>query len=151
MKANRLLIVTTLMLAGLVMLHASDPVGVYARVEKIVLEPNDQAPERIQVWGAFSIAARGNPNDYERSGRGYLYFALPANGPLAISEWNDLKAVAGTSQIVAFGTRYGGRVRLRKADERPESPDAYSMNVGVKKINGRSDYAPIRSLIELKP
>jgi hypothetical protein len=151
MKANRLLAVTTLMLAGMVAVHASDPVGVYARVEKIVMEPNDQAPERIQVWGAFSIAAQGNPNDYEPSGRGYLYFALPANAALAVSEWRDLKAVAGTGQIVAFGTRYGGRVRLRKADERPESPDKYSMNVGVKKVNGRTDYAPIRSLVELKP
>ena len=39
-----------------VTLNASDPVGVYAVVEKIVLEPSDAAPQRIQIWGAFSLA-----------------------------------------------------------------------------------------------
>jgi hypothetical protein len=29
---------------------------VYAIVEKVVLEPNENSPERIQIWGVFSVA-----------------------------------------------------------------------------------------------
>ena len=47
-----------------VTLNASDPVGVYAVVEKIVLEPSDAAPQRIQIWGAFSLAEKHNNDDY---------------------------------------------------------------------------------------
>src|SRR5262245_32232762 len=32
----------------------SDPTGIYARVDKVVLEPNATTPERIQIWGAFA-------------------------------------------------------------------------------------------------
>ncbi|MCA1660297.1 MAG: hypothetical protein LC642_07155, partial [Verrucomicrobiaceae bacterium] len=35
---------------------ASDLVGVYAFIEKVVLEPSDAAPERIQLWGGFALA-----------------------------------------------------------------------------------------------
>ena len=36
-------------------LFASGPVGIYGIVERVVFEPSEQAPERIQVWGAFAI------------------------------------------------------------------------------------------------
>ena len=39
-----------------VTLRASDFVGVYAVVEKIVLEPSDAAPQRVQIWGAFALS-----------------------------------------------------------------------------------------------
>ncbi len=32
---------------------ASGPIGVYGIVEKVVFEPNDKNPERVQVFGAF--------------------------------------------------------------------------------------------------
>ena len=45
------------LLAGLALatvpVGASDPVGIYAVVKKVVFEPNETAPERIQIWGAF--------------------------------------------------------------------------------------------------
>ena len=37
-----------------VTLRASDFVGVYTVVQKIVLEPGDTAPQRVQIWGAVS-------------------------------------------------------------------------------------------------
>src|SRR5262245_1962338 len=37
---------------------ASDPVGIYAWVEKVVVEPASGPAERIQVWGAFAIAEK---------------------------------------------------------------------------------------------
>ena len=39
---------------GAVTLWASGPAGCYALLEKVVLEPNDMAPERIQVCQACS-------------------------------------------------------------------------------------------------
>src|SRR5687767_12006484 len=39
--------------------HASDPVGVYALVDKVVIEPSEGTPERIQVHGSFCLAEGG--------------------------------------------------------------------------------------------
>jgi hypothetical protein len=139
---------------GAAVAHASDMIGVYAKVEKVVLEPSEGPAQRIQVWGVFALADQGNPNTYHRPARGYLYYTLPSNSALARREWADLQSVAGTDQIVAFGSRYsqsGARPHVRRADERPEKPDEYSMDIGLKKINGQSDYAPVRSIVEFKP
>ena len=38
-------------------LVASGPAGIYGVVSKVVFEPNDAAPERIQIWGAFTLVA----------------------------------------------------------------------------------------------
>jgi hypothetical protein len=86
-------------------LSASGPVGIYGIVERVVFEPNETAPERVQVWGAFVYAngcsssaawAAGAPvecgvlsaraAENQRGGvspvsRGYLYFKLPAVVP----------------------------------------------------------------------
>lgn len=126
---------------------ASDRVAVYAKVDRVVLEPSEQAPDTIQIWGTFSIAQPNNFNDYKPAARGYLYYRLPEKADLARREWGDLKAVAGTGQIVAFGSRFEGTPRLRPANEAPGKPDAYSINAGLTKVNGRTDYPPIRALI----
>src|SRR5687768_5697659 len=82
---------------------ASEMVGIYAVVEKVIFEPNDQAPERIQIWGVISTDRNAaNPR------RGYLYFRLPSlflpeANEAAKKEWADLKAIAGTGQPIAFG------------------------------------------------
>ena len=146
---KRFVITVGLMIATAV--HASDRVGVYARVDKVVLEPNEQAPERVQVWGVFAIADPRDPNAYRQPARGYLYYTLPQNAASARKEWADLASVAGSGQIVAFGSRWSNRpseVRVRKADERPESPDAYTIDIGVRKIDARSGYAPVRSVAD---
>jgi hypothetical protein len=135
-------------------LHASDMIGVYGRIDKVVMEPSDQAPQRIQVWGVFALADPKDPNAYFAPERGYLYYTLPANAKLALNEWNDLGRIAGTGQIVGFGTRWSStptRVRIRTADERPEAPDPYTMDIGLRKINGRTEYQPIRAILDFKP
>jgi hypothetical protein len=139
---------------GAAVAHASDMIGVYAKVEKVVLEPGQGPPQRIQVWGVFALAEPKDPNTYQAPARGYLYYTLPSNDGLARREWADLQSVAGTDQIVAFGSRYsqsGSRPHVRKADERPDKPDEYAMDIGLRKINGRTDYAPVRSIVEFKP
>jgi hypothetical protein len=95
---------------------ASGPASVYAIVEKVVFEPNESSPERIQLWGAFSFVVQeralqlGAPSPAEtvtNPQRGYMYFSLPPDKPeqaaVVRAEWVDLKAVAGTGQAVAFG------------------------------------------------
>ena len=129
---------------------ASDRTAVYARVDRVVLEPTGDAPDTIQIWGVFSTALPNNPNDYRPAGRGYLYYRLPSNRDVARREWADLKQLAGSGQLVAFGSRWEGTPKLRAADEPPANPDVYSVNTGLVKVQGRTDYAPIRALLEFK-
>ena len=128
--------------------HASDRVAVYAKIERVVLEPNAEAPATVQIWGVFSIAQTGNPNDYQPAARGYLYYRLPSRVDLARREWADLNSVAGTDQVVAFGLRWEGVPRLRQANDKPSNPDPYTLNTGVTKVRANNDYAPIRALID---
>lgn len=125
----------------------SDWIGVYARVDKVVLEPNDAAPERIQIWGAFSLASKENTYGYQPPQRGYLYYSIkPGKESACRAEWADLKKIAGSDSIIGFGTRSSAG-RLRKADDRPSDPDVYPMGGGLVKMSDRgTDYPPIRDL-----
>jgi|SRR5262250_824804 len=130
--------------------HASDPVALYARIDRILMEPNTEAALTIQVWGVFAMAKPDDRNDYLPPARGYLYFTLPADARTARAEWADLAEVAGSRQIVSFGSRYEAHARLRRSDERPAGPDRYSLNFGLTKVRGRTDYPPVRALNEFK-
>jgi len=129
---------------------ASDPVGIYALVDKVVLEPNETNPERIQVWGAFAIA-EGYGYTYKNAERGYLYYKVNSEKPTACrNEWTDLKAIAGTGQIVAFGSRYGEKGTMRKKDVKPENPDVYPVAMGLTKVKEGKDYEPLKQLAKLR-
>ena len=130
---------------------ASDRVAVYGKIDRVVLEPRPEVPETIQIWGVFSIAIRNNANDYQPAAQGYLYYKMPSDREAARREWNDLEQVAGTGQIVAFGTRWQGVPQLRTASEKPANPDVYSMDAGMTKVNGRTDYSPIRAILQFHP
>jgi hypothetical protein len=140
-------------------LKASDPVGVYAVIDKVVLEPNDTEPTAVQIWGAFSFAVprlkdgtQPKPagsfgeerlaNVYTAVQRGYLYYTC-AKGKDATcaSEWHDLASLAGKGDIVGFGFRYDTTPRVRKAGEKPASPDSYSTNIGVVRM-GKAMISP---------
>ncbi len=129
----------------------SDFTGIYARVDKVVLEPNASSPERIQIWGAFVLASKECCSSYDSPQRGYLYFSCkPGKEEICRKEWADLKASAGTGQVIGLGSRAAPRPRLRKADDRPADPDEYPLNIGLVKMSDRnSDYAPIRALKSL--
>jgi hypothetical protein len=94
---------------GLRATHASGPIGIYGIIDKVVFEPSEKSPERIQVWGAFAYVDGGaNRNlGVSPAKRGYLYFKLPEEGSateaMARKEWADLKVIAGTGQAVGFG------------------------------------------------
>jgi len=133
--------------------RGSDPIGIYAFVDRVVFEPNDAAPERIQVWGGFALAVPRNKSNYEYrdAERGYMYFKLRAGDEETCKkEWADLKAVAGTGQIVSFGSRYDTTpVSVRKADAKAENPDIYPKSWGMNKVRAR-DYGPINQLTKLQ-
>ena len=142
---------TFLLLAAMVArVYASDPTAVYARIDKVVLQPTAAMPETVQIWGVFSVAKPNDRNDYLAPARGYWYFKLADNPEAARSEWADLNAVAGTGQIVSFGSRYEFHAALRKADETPKNPDPYIVHMGLTKVSGRTAYAPIRALIDYR-
>jgi hypothetical protein len=133
--------------AGATLAQASDPVAVYALVDKVVMEPNAGKPEQIQIWGVFATAKPNNGNLYEAPQRGYLYFKLPnAKEDLARNEWADFKSIAGKREAVGFGNRYTVKLRLREPDEKPKAPDVYQVELGLVKVQPDTDYPPVKAL-----
>ena len=65
--------------AGAARLDASDPIGLYAVIDKVVVEPAQGQPQRIQIWGSFALADTTNKDDYGTAQRGYLYYSCPAS------------------------------------------------------------------------
>jgi len=122
-----------------IVVHASDMVGIYGVVEKVVVEPSDTAPQRIQIWGAFAMA-EGKGSTYGPAHRGYLYYTCPS-GQEAVcrKEWSDLKSVAGKGTAVGLGMRYKPTGRVRKADEKVASPDPYPIQMGVILVENPAD------------
>lgn len=110
MNPRKLVLVFVVLLVGAIQLGASGPLGIYGIVEKVVFEPNDKTPERVQVWGAFAYVETsvvGQSLTVSAAKRGYLYFRLGgASDTVVRNEWADLKSVAGTGEAVGFG-RWG--------------------------------------------
>lgn len=123
-----------------VALQASDAIGVYTVIEKVVLEPSETAPERIQIWGAFALADGKSPSSYAPAQRGYLYYTCPqGQDSICRKEWADLKSVAGKGIGIGFGHRHSPTGRVRKADEKASSPDPYPIQMGVVRVEKASD------------
>lgn len=125
---------------GVVDLRASDPVGIFAVIDKVVFEPNETSPQRIQIWGAFSLAKGRFGSDYEPPQIGYLYFTVkPGQEEICRKEWADLKSVAGTRQAVTFASRYNPIGRVRKEADKLDTPDVYPTGMGVTKVQRRQE------------
>ena len=136
--------------------QASGPVGTYAIVERVTLEPNNERPERIRIEGVFTTPDWKTQNEYLPPQRGYLYFKLPDDPRMAstfnqiLREWADLKARAGTGKVIGLGSRSSWAPRVRKLNEKPASPDIYGTGFGLVAIRSDTEYAPIRSLLEYR-
>jgi hypothetical protein len=131
--------------------RASDPIGAYLIVDKVVLDPAD-APTTIQIWGSFALATKTAGQTYGDPVRGYLYYqAASGKEDVCRKEWSDLKKAAGTSQVIGFGNSYDLKTlgKLRKANEKPEAPDTYPLGNGLNKVGADADYGPVRNLLAL--
>lgn len=123
-----------------VALRASDMVGVYAVVDKVVLEPADGPAQRVQIWGAFALSDRKSGSTYGPAQRGYLYYTCPqGKESVCRAEWTDLKSIAGTNTGAGFGHRYEPTGRIRKADEKPSTPDIYPIQNGIVRVATAAD------------
>jgi hypothetical protein len=96
--------------------RGSDPVGIYALIDKVVLEPKEGTPERIKIWGVFVLASeRGNRHTGPM--RGYMDFkAATGKEDVCRREWADLKKIAGTDTVVAFGNSSAATGTVRKPE-----------------------------------
>jgi hypothetical protein len=133
--------------------RASDFTGVYALIDKVAFEPSADKPERIQIFGVFAIARTDDRNLYQPAQRGYLYFTLPnAQRDLALREWSDLKSKVGTHTVISFGARSATIApTVRKMEEKPASPDEYTLGIGLVEARSDTDYAPVKSLLVTAP
>src|SRR5262245_54929865 len=122
-------------LAGSLVLFASGPAGCYTIVEKVVLEPNEANPHRIQVWGLFAVTDGKPGNGYLNPQPGYLYFSVRREmEKVTLAEWNDLKTVAGTGSVITFAERLSWNSRIRPASEKPSTPDPYPLYNGITRV-----------------
>jgi hypothetical protein len=131
-------------------LRASDPIGVYGLVDRVVVTAPAGGNATAQIWGTFSVAVRPPTSSYKpeeaygKAAKGYLFFTCPAGKAATCdAEWNDLKSLAGTGQTVGFGSRWGTATTVRPADQQPFAPDVYSLNVGVVKMGPYGNYPSI--------
>jgi hypothetical protein len=142
----------------------------FAVIEKVIFEPNEQSPERIQLWGAFAFVAGGVRGELAAPPqRGYLYFSMspsfsPSQRETTRKEWADFKAVAGTGQGVAFGDWFyvgafpgpnnqpdaydnvGNKlqpIQVSNAPATKATPIPYSLNTGVVKLSSTGSQAAV--------
>lgn len=117
---------------GAITAQASVPLGVYAVVDKVVLEPAGAEAERVQIWGTFALWDEAAGLGYRTPQRGYLYYSC-SREQLSIcrDEWADLKSVAGTGQVIGFGSRSLLAGRVRTDGERTSGPEPYPIQFGV--------------------
>jgi hypothetical protein len=168
MKTSALIKVIVSLVLSTTIATASGPIGIYGVIERVVFEPNEVSPERVQVFGAFALVDGGlqNPGAATDLHRGYLYFRLPGPNtgikPEAVrKEWADLKAVAGTGQAVGFGSfGYIGPFQSIRADrpydnlndfyphvrppsESPSNPEQYRTQAGIVKLSEKGSHAEL--------
>jgi len=108
MKRCAGILVSLSLVAAMTALASGGQAGIYGIISKVVLEPNDSRPERVQIWGTFTLVDGSNAGQGATltPKRGYLYFNLPTEinaKEAAMKEVSDFRAIAGTGQAVGFG------------------------------------------------
>jgi hypothetical protein len=79
-------------------------VGIYAIVDQVTFEPNGSSPNFVRISGVFVVPVRMSSGSYQRPQKGYLYFRIaPGTEQATRRDWSELRAVAGSGKVVAFG------------------------------------------------
>jgi len=127
---------------------ASYPCGIYARIDKVELGPDETKPQWIKIHGDFILVkTSGRLSEPER---GFMYFSLVAGKEdLCRLEWADLKAMARPGEFdrncVAFGSAHTEREdRLARDGNSPNvqkggtgadaSAIPYPLNQGLSRL-----------------
>jgi len=110
MKTSALLLTTLIVLGTAVSAsplqsqYRAEYIGIYGIVETVAFEPNEESPQRIKIWGAFTVPVPMSSFQRKPAQRGYLYFAMvPSLEASARKEWAEIKTAAGTGQGIGFG------------------------------------------------
>ncbi|HLJ96626.1 MAG TPA: hypothetical protein VKU02_25865 [Gemmataceae bacterium] len=117
-------------LAGNQEARAGGPPPVYVALDKVVFEPNEETPTRIQIWGSFSLQ---EGNSYGPPQRGYLYYAAPRGAEEECrKEWAVLKKMAKKERLISFGIcgEPDVHVHLRQPKAVLAAPDSYPYGKG---------------------
>jgi hypothetical protein len=117
---------------------ASSPFGVWAKVEKVVVEKSDGGPNRIQIHGVFMLFVSADAGtfleQYTPPAHGVMYFECPA-GQTAIceDEWADIEKsiAAGPRKCVGFGAQLTAPGTLHAPGAPLGNPDPYPIHNGV--------------------
>jgi hypothetical protein len=101
----------------------SDPIGVYAVLDSVIVRNEGTASATIQLWGSFAYQSRVGSYTL---GRGYFHYKAAENARATQVEWADLKSLMATpiKRVVAYGAP-GVMGRIRDAKETPSDPDTY--------------------------
>jgi hypothetical protein len=130
---------TVLVVCGALLLtapaRASDPVAIYAILDKVELEPSEGQPERLRLWGTFCLSQGNAGSEYAAPAKGFIYFTLPkTKEDVARKEWADLKKLAGTKTCVAFGSRYQATGKVRTDKDVTKDAVPYTVGFGLVKV-----------------
>ena len=149
MRRILILAMWVLLIGSVELARASDPVGIYAVVERVVLEPDAEKPERIQIWGWFELASRDRRR-YDAPKRGCLYYSLvDGKQDVCRAEWKDLEQSAGTGKCIAFGQRFTELGKVRKFGDKLDAPLLYPVASGLFGLRDETDYEPVKALAEI--
>jgi len=150
MRKSRVVILCAVVILWLVQISRAKNgnIGIYGIVDKVVFEPDESYPERIQVWGLFVVPVPISSGLYKAPERGVLYFGIPADRrEIARKEWIELKRLAGSGQVLGFteywvpnpsdpqGNPHTSLVVHVHKNGPLGLPDAYPLGIGVLRID----------------
>jgi hypothetical protein len=125
----------------------SDPVAVYAVVDRVVFEPSKDAPERVQVWGALALFDGKRGEAYRAPTWGGLYFELcKGKEKDCLAQWTDLERAAKSREVIGIGARYEApEMRVIRLGDPLGKPVPYPVGWGLQKVR-HANYAPVTTL-----
>jgi hypothetical protein len=135
--------------------QAGGPPPVYVVVDRVVLEPSADTPERIRIEGTFVRLQDVEEYRYGKPVEGSVYLGIETGKEAeSRAEWARWQKAAGTGKVVAVGDcgRAGSllTVKIHKPGERVGRPDAAYTSGHLGELDaGRGDtpHAPVRDLL----
>ena len=109
--------------------RAGGPPPVCMAVDKLVFEPNENTPVRIQIWGSFSLL-NDTKDSYGQPVRGYLYYsAAPGKEEECRKEWAKLKKLVAEQHLVSYGICGEPKIdsHLRKPTDKAAAAAAFPL------------------------